>query len=56
VRGTQWAVFDYPDGTLTFDFTDSVSVFNFHLHKTVVITAGHYYFAALGNLPPCKRK
>ena len=56
VRGTQWAVFDYPDGTLTFDFTDSVSVDDFHLHKTVVITAGHYYFAALGNLPACKRK
>jgi DNA-binding beta-propeller fold protein YncE len=54
VRGTQWAIFDYPDGTLTFDFTDSVTVDDFHLHKTVIITAGHYYFAALGGLPRCK--
>jgi DNA-binding beta-propeller fold protein YncE len=53
VRGTEWAVFDYPDGTLTFDYTDSVSVYDFHRHKHVTITAGHYYFAALGNLPPC---
>jgi DNA-binding beta-propeller fold protein YncE len=55
VRGTKWAIFDYPDGTLTFDFTDSVSVYDFFLHKTILITAGHYYFAALGNLPACKR-
>ena len=55
VRGTEWAIFDYPDGTLTFDFTDSVSVDDFFLHKTIVITAGHYYFAALGNLAPCKK-
>jgi hypothetical protein len=54
VRGTEWAIFDYPDGTLTFDFTDSVTVDDFHLHKTVIITAGHYYFAALGGLPRCK--
>jgi DNA-binding beta-propeller fold protein YncE len=54
VRGTEWAIFDYPDGTLTFDFTDSVTVYDFNLHKTVLITAGHYYFAALGNLPRCK--
>jgi len=54
VRGTEWAVFDYPDGTLTFDYTDSVSVLDFHLHKSVLITAGHFYFAALGTLPRCK--
>jgi DNA-binding beta-propeller fold protein YncE len=54
VRGTEWAIFDYPDGTLTFDFTDSVTVEDFHLHKTLIITAGHFYFAALGNLPRCK--
>jgi DNA-binding beta-propeller fold protein YncE len=54
VRGTEWAIFDYPDGTLTFDFTDSVTVDDFYLHKTVIITAGHYYFAALGNLPRCR--
>jgi len=27
-------------------------VYGLHLHKTVVITAGHYYFAANGKLPP----
>jgi DNA-binding beta-propeller fold protein YncE len=54
VRGTEWAIFDYPDGTLTFDFTDSVSVQDFNLHKTIVITAGHYYFAALGGLKRCR--
>jgi hypothetical protein len=53
VRGTEWAVFDYPDGTLTFDYTDSVAVYDFHRKKTVIITAGHYYFAALGGLAPC---
>jgi DNA-binding beta-propeller fold protein YncE len=53
VRGTEWAIFDYPDGTLTFDFTDSVSVHDFHLRKTIVITAGHYYFAAIGGLAAC---
>ena len=54
VRGTEWAIFDYPDGTLTFDFTDSVSVLDFNLQKTVIITAGHFYFAAVGKLPACK--
>ncbi len=53
VRGTEWAIFDYPDGTLTFDFTDSVSVYDFNLGKHVLITAGHYYFASLGKLPGC---
>jgi DNA-binding beta-propeller fold protein YncE len=55
VRGTEWAIFDYPDGTLTFDYTDSVSVYDFHRHKHVTITAGHYYFAAIGGLPPCSK-
>ena len=54
VRGTEWAIFDYPDGTLTFDYTDSVSVRDFHLGKNIVVTAGHFYFAALGKLPRCK--
>jgi hypothetical protein len=54
VRGTEWAIFDFPDGTFTFDYTDSVSVYDYHLKKTVIITAGHYYFAALGTLPRCK--
>jgi hypothetical protein len=31
-----------------------VTVEDFHLHKTLIITAGHFYFAALGNLPRCK--
>ena len=53
VRGTRWAIFDYPDGTLTFVYKDTVAVYDFHLHKTVYVTAGHFYFAALGNLPPC---
>jgi DNA-binding beta-propeller fold protein YncE len=53
VRGTRWAIFDYPDGTLTFVYQDTVAVYDFHLHKTVYVTAGHFYFAALGTLPPC---
>jgi hypothetical protein len=54
VRGTIWAIFDYPDGTLTRVYTDSVSVYDFHRHKTVVVRAGHFYFAALGTLPACR--
>jgi hypothetical protein len=54
VRGTRWAIFDYPDGTLTRVYTDSVSVDDFAKHKTVVVRAGHYYFAALANLKPCR--
>jgi hypothetical protein len=53
VRGTRWAIFDYPDGTLTFVYKDTVAVYDFHLHKTVFVTQGHFYFAALGNLPGC---
>jgi predicted ATP-dependent Lon-type protease len=54
VRGTIWAIFDYPDGTLTRVYTDSVAVYDNHLRKTVVVRAGHFYFAALGNLPTCR--
>ena len=54
VRGTRWAIFDYPDGTLTRDFTDSVSVYDFHTHRTTIVVAGHVYFAVLGNLKTCR--
>ena len=53
VRGTKWAIFDYPDGTLTRVYSDSVSVYDFHTHRSVTVVAGHYYFAALGNLKRC---
>lgn len=53
VRGTRWAIFDYPDGTLTRVYTDSVSVYDVARHKTVVVRAGHYYFAVLANLKSC---
>jgi DNA-binding beta-propeller fold protein YncE len=54
VRGTIWAIFDYPDGTLTRVYTDSVSVYDIHLHRTVVVSAGHFYFAVLGKLRGCR--
>jgi hypothetical protein len=54
VRGTNWATFDYPDGTLTRVYTDSVSVYDFHTHRTTVVRAHHYYFAALGNVKRCR--
>lgn len=53
VRGTRWAIFDYPDGTLTRVYKDSVAVYDFHTHRTVNLVAGHYYFAALGGLKRC---
>ena len=54
VRGTRWAIFDYPDGTLTRVFTDSVAVYDFHTRRTVTVHAGHYFFAALGNVKRCR--
>jgi hypothetical protein len=53
VRGTRWAIFDYPDGTLTRVYTDTVAVYDFHTHRTVNVVAGHYFFAALGGLRRC---
>lgn len=53
VRGTRWAIFDYPDGTLTRVYTDSVSVYDFHRHRTRILRSGQFYFAALGNLKRC---
>jgi hypothetical protein len=53
VRGTRWAIFDYPDGTLTRVYTDSVSVYDFYTHRTRIVKSGHFYFAALGNLKRC---
>jgi hypothetical protein len=32
----------------------SVSVYDFHLHRSVTVSAGHSYFAALGNLRACR--
>jgi len=54
VRGTRWAIFDYPDGTLTRVYTDSVSVYDLATRKTLVVRAGHYFFAALAHLKPCR--
>jgi DNA-binding beta-propeller fold protein YncE len=54
VRGTTWAIFDYPDGTLTRVYTDSVSVEDFATRKSVVVRAGHFYFSALAKLKPCR--
>jgi hypothetical protein len=45
VRGTKWTVADRCDGTLTHDLTDSVSVTDFVLHKTVILHAGQSYLA-----------
>jgi DNA-binding beta-propeller fold protein YncE len=53
VRGTGWAIFDYPDGTLTRVYKDSVAVYDFHTHRTVTVRAGHYFFAALAGLRRC---
>jgi hypothetical protein len=53
VLGTGWMVFDYPDGTLTFVVSGSVTVHDFHARRTVRLDAGRYYFAATGDLPPC---
>ncbi len=45
VRGTKWTEADRCDGTLTHDLTDSVSVTDFVLHKTVILHAGQSYLA-----------
>ncbi len=45
VLGTKWTVADRCDGTLTHDITDSVSVTDFVLHKTVTLHAGQSYLA-----------
>jgi hypothetical protein len=45
VRGTTWVVADYCDGTRTSVLSGAVSVRDKHRHKTVLVHAGHSYFA-----------
>jgi hypothetical protein len=47
VRGTRWLTQDFCDGTLTRVVEGSVAVRDLAKHKTVVVHAGHSYFAAL---------
>jgi IPT/TIG domain len=51
VRGTIWTVTDRCDGTLIHDVTDSVVVFDFVRHKTIVLHAGQSYLARPLHLP-----
>jgi hypothetical protein len=45
VRGTKWTIADKCNGTQTHDVTDSVSVTDFVLHKTIILHAGQSYLA-----------
>jgi hypothetical protein len=45
VRGTTWVVADHCDGTRTSVLSGSVSVRDERRHKTVLVHAGHSYFA-----------
>jgi len=45
VRGTAWTISDRCDGTLITVQVDSVIVTDFVHHKTVIVRAGHSYFA-----------
>jgi hypothetical protein len=45
VRGTTWIVADHCDGTRTSVLSGAVSVRDKRLHKTVLVHAGHSYFA-----------
>jgi hypothetical protein len=47
VRGTFWLTEDRCDGTLTAVRRGIVAVRDFHRHRTVLVPAGHRYFAAL---------
>jgi hypothetical protein len=45
VRGTTWVMADHCDGTRTSVLSGAVSVRDLHSHKTVLVHAGHSYFA-----------
>jgi hypothetical protein len=45
VRGTKWTTADRCDGTQVHDVTDSVSVTDLVLHKTVILHGGQTYLA-----------
>ncbi|HEY4826706.1 MAG TPA: hypothetical protein VIH85_08050 [Solirubrobacteraceae bacterium] len=45
VRGTKWTIADKCNGTQVHDVTDSVSVTDFVLHKTIILHAGQTYLA-----------
>jgi hypothetical protein len=45
VRGTNWWTEDRCDGTLTIVKRGSVSVFDDHTRKTIIVTAGHSHLA-----------
>jgi hypothetical protein len=45
VRGTVWTTADYCDGTLVSVQRDVVSVEDLVAHRTVIVRAGHSYFA-----------
>jgi hypothetical protein len=45
IRGTQWDVADYCDGTLTKVTAGSVTVRDFVRKRNIVVKAGHSYFA-----------
>jgi len=45
VRGTTWVVADYCNGTRTRVIDGAVSVRDKHSHRTVLVRAGHSYFA-----------
>jgi hypothetical protein len=45
VRGTAWVTVERCDGTTTYVLAGEVAVRDLHLHKTVLVRAGHEYFA-----------
>ncbi len=45
VRGTTWDTTDRCDGTLTVVLSGAVDVYDFGLHKTISLHAGHRYLA-----------
>jgi hypothetical protein len=45
VRGTTWAVADYCDGTRTSVRSGAVSVWDKARHRSILVRAGHSYFA-----------
>ena len=45
VRGTTWDTIERCDGTVTLVFSGTVDVYDFGLHKTIAVHAGHGYLA-----------
>jgi hypothetical protein len=49
VRGTAWVTVETCEGTTTYVLAGAVAVRDLHLHKTVLVRAGHEYFARAGH-------